>query len=65
MIQGGLHEGAADQVDQALEPILQGLMQQRGANMILDKNAVVFANSRRLRHHPAGDRPAEPENAHR
>jgi hypothetical protein len=33
------------QVAGVLEPILTGLMQQRGANMILDKNAVVFASS--------------------
>jgi outer membrane protein len=43
-IQGGL-ERAQQSVEVVLGPILQGLMQQRGANMILDKNAVVFANS--------------------
>jgi Skp family chaperone for outer membrane proteins len=43
-IQGGL-EKAQLQVAGVLEPILTGLMQQRGANMILDKNAVVFASS--------------------
>ena len=43
-IQGGLLK-AQQQVESVLGPILQGLMQQRGANMILDKNAVVFANS--------------------
>ena len=43
-IQGGLLK-AQGQVEQVLGPILQGLLQQRGANMILDKNAVVFANS--------------------
>jgi Skp family chaperone for outer membrane proteins len=43
-IQGGLAR-AQQSVEQVLGPILQGLMQQRGANMILDKNAVVFANS--------------------
>jgi len=36
---------AQQTVFQALGPIVQGLIQQRGANMILDKNAVVFANS--------------------
>jgi outer membrane protein len=43
-IQGGLQR-AQQSVETVLGPILQGLMQQRGANMILDKNAVVFANS--------------------
>jgi outer membrane protein len=43
-IQGGLLK-AQQSVEVVLGPILQGLMQQRGANMILDKNAVVFANS--------------------
>ena len=37
--------GAQHRSRQVLGPILQGLMQQRGANMILDKNAVVFANT--------------------
>ncbi len=36
---------AQQTVFQALGPIVQILIQQRGANMILDKNAVVFANS--------------------
>ncbi|HXR95079.1 MAG TPA: OmpH family outer membrane protein [Rhizomicrobium sp.] len=43
MIQGGLMK-AQQTIAQALEPILQSLMQQRGANLILDKNAVVFAS---------------------
>jgi outer membrane protein len=43
-IQGGL-DAAQRTVAAALEPILNSLMQQRGANMILDKSAVVFANS--------------------
>ena len=43
-IQGGLLK-AQSQVEGVLGPILQALMQQKGANMILDKNAVVFANS--------------------
>ena len=42
-IQGGLLK-AQQQVEQVLGPILQGLLQQRGANMILDKNAVVISN---------------------
>ncbi|HWY60663.1 MAG TPA: OmpH family outer membrane protein [Rhizomicrobium sp.] len=43
-IQGGLLN-AQHSVEMVLGPILQALMQQRGANMILDKNAVVVANS--------------------
>ncbi|HXS08285.1 MAG TPA: OmpH family outer membrane protein [Rhizomicrobium sp.] len=42
-IQGGFMK-AQQTIAQTLEPILNGLMQQRGANMILDKNAVVFAS---------------------
>jgi outer membrane protein len=44
MINGGLQK-AQQQVEGVMGPILQGLMTQRGANMIIDKNAVVFANS--------------------
>jgi Skp family chaperone for outer membrane proteins len=43
-IQGGVMK-AQQSVEQALGPILAGLLQQRGANMILDKQAVVFANA--------------------
>ena len=43
MIQGGMIK-AQQTIAQALEPILQGLMKQRGANMILDRNAVVYAS---------------------
>jgi outer membrane protein len=43
-INGGLMKAQA-QVESVMGPILQNLMVQRGANMILDKNAVVFANS--------------------
>ncbi len=43
MIQGGFMK-AQQTIAQALEPILQGIMQQRGANIILDKNAVVYAS---------------------
>jgi len=43
MIQGGFLK-AQQTIAQALEPILQTIMQQRGANIILDKNAVVFAS---------------------
>ena len=43
MIQGGFLK-AQQTIAQALEPILQTLMQQRGANIILDKQAVVYAS---------------------
>jgi outer membrane protein len=43
-IQGGLMS-AQTAVENVLGPILQGIMAQRGANLILDKNAVVFANT--------------------
>jgi len=43
MIQGGFLK-AQNTIAQALEPILQTIMQQRGANIILDKNAVVYAS---------------------
>lgn len=42
-LQGGFMT-AQTTIARALEPILQNLMQQRGANMILDKNAVVYAS---------------------
>lgn len=42
-LQGGFMM-AQTTIAKALEPILQNLMQQRGANMILDKNAVVYAS---------------------
>jgi outer membrane protein len=43
MIQGGFMK-AQQAIAQKLEPILQNIMAQRGANMILDKQAVVFAS---------------------
>ena len=43
-IQGGVMV-AQQQVESVMGPILQGILQQRGANMILDKSAVVFAAS--------------------
>ena len=43
-INNGLMKAQA-QVEGVMGPILQNLMVQRGANMILDKNAVVFASS--------------------
>jgi outer membrane protein len=42
-IQGGFLV-AQQTIAKTLEPILQTLMQQRGANMILDKNALVYAS---------------------
>jgi len=42
-IQGGFL-AAQQTIAKTLEPILQALMQQRGANMILDKNALVYAS---------------------
>jgi Skp family chaperone for outer membrane proteins len=41
LIQGGVYK-ARQQVEGALGPILQGVMQERGANLMLDRNAVVF-----------------------
>lgn len=43
MIQGGLLK-AQQAIASALEPIVQNLMQQRGANLILDKAAVFYAS---------------------
>jgi Skp family chaperone for outer membrane proteins len=40
-IQGGVLR-ARQQVEQALGPILQGVMQERGANLLLDRSAVVL-----------------------
>ena len=41
LIQGGVLV-ARQQVEQALGPILQKIMQERGANLLLDRNAVVL-----------------------
>ncbi len=41
LIQGGVLK-ARQQVEQALGPILQKIMQERGANLLLDRNAVVL-----------------------
>lgn len=41
-IQGGLAI-AGQQLDQALQPILQDIMRERGANMVLDRSAVIFS----------------------
>jgi outer membrane protein len=41
LIQGGVLK-ARQQVEQALGPILQGIMVERGANLLLDRNAVVL-----------------------
>lgn len=43
-IQGGIGK-AARQVETALEPILQALMKERGANMLLDRSAVILASA--------------------
>lgn len=43
MIQGGFLK-AQQTIGQTLEPIVQNLMQQRGANIILDKAAVFYAS---------------------
>jgi Skp family chaperone for outer membrane proteins len=41
LIQGGVMK-ARQQVEAALGPILQGIMQQRGANILLDRAAIVL-----------------------
>ena len=41
LIQGGVLK-ARQQVEQALGPILQAIMSERGANLLLDRNAVVL-----------------------
>lgn len=41
LIQGGFVK-ARQQVEQALGPILQGIMAERGANLMLDRNSVVL-----------------------
>jgi len=41
LIQGGVMR-ARQQVEAALGPILQGIMQERGANLLLDRSAVVL-----------------------
>ncbi len=41
LIQGGVFK-ARQQVEAALGPILQGIMQERGANLLLDRTAVVL-----------------------
>lgn len=41
LIQGGIYK-ARQQMEQALGPILQGIMQERGANLLLDRNAIVL-----------------------
>lgn len=41
LIQGGVFK-ARQQMEQALGPILQGIMQERGANLLLDRNSVVL-----------------------
>jgi len=41
LIQGGFFK-ARQQMEQALGPILQGIMKERGANLLLDRSAVVL-----------------------
>ncbi len=36
---------ARKQIDQALGPIIQGIMQERGANLLLDRSAVIFGTN--------------------
>jgi len=52
MIQGGLMQ-ARQAISQALAPILKQLMQERGANMILEKAAVLDASDNRFDITPA------------
>ncbi|MGD0142044.1 MAG: OmpH family outer membrane protein [Rhizomicrobium sp.] len=40
-IQYGLYL-AKQQIDKSLGPIIQGVMQERGANLLLDRNAVIY-----------------------
>jgi outer membrane protein len=42
MIQGGVLQ-AQSQMENALGPILKGIMLERGANMLLDRNAVIYS----------------------
>jgi outer membrane protein len=42
LIQGGVFK-ARQQVEAALGPILQGIMQERGANLLFDRNAVLYS----------------------
>ncbi|HEY5239425.1 MAG TPA: OmpH family outer membrane protein [Rhizomicrobium sp.] len=44
LIQGGVLQ-ARKQMEQALGPIVQGIMQERGANLLLDRGAVVFGTA--------------------
>jgi Skp family chaperone for outer membrane proteins len=43
MMQGGIMR-VQSQLAQQYEPILRGIMEQRGANLLLDKNAVLLSN---------------------
>lgn len=47
LIQGGLFK-ARQQMDQALGPILQGIVVERGANLLLDRNAVLLGTDPNL-----------------
>jgi hypothetical protein len=41
-IKGGVLQ-AQEQIGNALKPVLQGIMMERGANMLMDRNAIVFS----------------------
>jgi Skp family chaperone for outer membrane proteins len=43
MIQGGVIK-ARQEVEKALAPIIQGIMQERGGNILLDRDSVVWAS---------------------
>jgi Skp family chaperone for outer membrane proteins len=47
LIQGGFYK-ARQQMEQALGPILQGIMKERGANLLLDRSAVVLGTDSSL-----------------
>jgi Skp family chaperone for outer membrane proteins len=47
LIQGGFFK-ARQQMEQALGPILQGIMKERGANLLLDRSAVVLGTDSSL-----------------
>jgi Skp family chaperone for outer membrane proteins len=47
LIQGGFFK-ARQQMEQALGPILQGIMKERGANLLLDRSSVVLGTDPNL-----------------
>ena len=50
-IQGGVMQARQD-VEKALGPILQGIMAERGANLLMDRSAIVLGTVERRRHRP-------------